>query len=540
MIPLMNILGGNGLMAGSTAGSGLLGAGNGLFGQLLSQTAGGSGLLGAMAVQENSASLQSLQDTTGEEIAAAAYALLTNLLGPEALQSLKDGKVPQGFEGVNFDAVDLEGLQGFLQAGPDAMTSGIATDAAPEEILAALKASQAILNKLQGKEYAAASEIAAEIETIMADAKTASQTLQQEALSQQSAQAQQDAANADPHALNDSQSQSDNAAAYALTAGTGEGNASPEIPVQSLEALLPIMLESAMQAAGETIRTAHAAVTQTATPSVPVQPVDSQQLLQQLQQQLNQWQSQQSAQGEQQPGGQQQGQQQGFRGHGFLMAMQQPESFASHAAANAQSTFNTALNQAAVDGGAPDGQPSQAQPQSTLPNIGMHAMDRFTQDGLFRMEPVPPSQHSHNPPQPPEEQVALQIHKAVQQGVDRFSIRLQPAELGRVDVRLDINSEGRATIAIIASSAEALDVLQQGARKLELALQEAGLDASADSFDFSHRGERQDSQPQPSFASSYGEEDLLDDPDPAMTEMPEEEGTGQYLLTPLGGVNIQV
>ncbi len=83
--------------------------------------------------------------------------------------------------------------------------------------------------------------------------------------------------------------------------------------------------------------------------------------------------------------------------------------------------------------------------------------------------------------------LAIRIQKAVQAGQDRISLRLHPAELGRIDVQLEFADDGRLRAAILAERGEALDLLQRDARVLERALQEAGLKTDSGSFTFDLR-----------------------------------------------------
>jgi hypothetical protein len=97
------------------------------------------------------------------------------------------------------------------------------------------------------------------------------------------------------------------------------------------------------------------------------------------------------------------------------------------------------------------------------------------------------------PNQPPPltalaEQVAIQIARhAADGGSSRFEIRLDPAGLGRVDVRLDIHHDGRVEAAIAADRPETMALLNRDARDLTRALQNAGLKADSGSLSFSLR-----------------------------------------------------
>lgn len=95
------------------------------------------------------------------------------------------------------------------------------------------------------------------------------------------------------------------------------------------------------------------------------------------------------------------------------------------------------------------------------------------------------------PPRPVTNQVAVQIQKAAAQGSDRINIQLKPAELGRVEVQMDVAKDGRVTAVISAERSETLDMLQRDARALQSALNDAGLKTDSDSLSFNLKGQNQ-------------------------------------------------
>lgn len=98
------------------------------------------------------------------------------------------------------------------------------------------------------------------------------------------------------------------------------------------------------------------------------------------------------------------------------------------------------------------------------------------------------------PPVPPRlvtNQVAVQIQKAAAHGSDRINIQLKPAELGRVEVQMDVAKDGRVTAVISAERSETLDLLQRDARALQNALNDAGLRTDSDSLSFNLKGQNQ-------------------------------------------------
>ena len=91
------------------------------------------------------------------------------------------------------------------------------------------------------------------------------------------------------------------------------------------------------------------------------------------------------------------------------------------------------------------------------------------------------------PPQELTKQVAVQIKKAIGQGSDQIRIQLKPAELGRVDVKLEVTADGRAMAVVNVERPETLDLLQRDAAGLRQALQDAGLSTDSNSLSFNLR-----------------------------------------------------
>ena len=89
----------------------------------------------------------------------------------------------------------------------------------------------------------------------------------------------------------------------------------------------------------------------------------------------------------------------------------------------------------------------------------------------------------------PLDQVAVHVTRAAKAGVDRIDIGLMPDNLGRIDIRLDVNRDGHVHALVIADNRETLGLLSADARALQQALQDAGLKADGGSLQFSLRGE---------------------------------------------------
>jgi chemotaxis protein MotD len=86
------------------------------------------------------------------------------------------------------------------------------------------------------------------------------------------------------------------------------------------------------------------------------------------------------------------------------------------------------------------------------------------------------------------------LAKAIVQksGQKSFEIRLDPPELGRVEVHLSVGRDGKAQATLYADKPATLALLQRDSQNLERALKDAGLDVSNSSLNFSLKdGQRQ-------------------------------------------------
>lgn len=94
--------------------------------------------------------------------------------------------------------------------------------------------------------------------------------------------------------------------------------------------------------------------------------------------------------------------------------------------------------------------------------------------------------------QVPNTAIAMQIAKHVAKGVSTFEIRLDPPEMGRIDVRMEMAQDGRVTAHLAVEKSETLDLLQRDAKALEQALRDAGLETDSDTLNFSLKQENED------------------------------------------------
>jgi flagellar hook-length control protein FliK len=98
----------------------------------------------------------------------------------------------------------------------------------------------------------------------------------------------------------------------------------------------------------------------------------------------------------------------------------------------------------------------------------------------------------------PIEGVAVEIASKALEGKNRFEIRLDPPELGRIHVRLDVDRDGQITSRVTADRQDTLDLLRRDAPQLQRALNDAGLRTADNGLQFSLRDQsanRQHQQP---------------------------------------------
>ncbi|MBX9826603.1 MAG: flagellar hook-length control protein FliK [Xanthobacteraceae bacterium] len=131
--------------------------------------------------------------------------------------------------------------------------------------------------------------------------------------------------------------------------------------------------------------------------------------------------------------------------------------------------------------------------------------------------------------------VAVEIASQALAGKNRFEIRLDPPELGRIDVKLDIDGDGNATTRLVVERSDTLDLLKRDSSQLERALQQAGLKTSDNALEFSLRQEA--FQQNDDQGASRGAQLVLPDEDAPLHAQRQNYGR---LLGMGGGLDIRV
>lgn len=105
------------------------------------------------------------------------------------------------------------------------------------------------------------------------------------------------------------------------------------------------------------------------------------------------------------------------------------------------------------------------------------------------------------------EAVSMAISRHVGNNATEFALRLDPAELGRIEVKLELGKDGQAVVHIQADNASTMDLLRRDAHVLERALADTGLRLDSGGLNFSLR--QQDGQAQQQFAGESGSRSSL-------------------------------
>lgn len=87
--------------------------------------------------------------------------------------------------------------------------------------------------------------------------------------------------------------------------------------------------------------------------------------------------------------------------------------------------------------------------------------------------------------------LAVSIAAKSIEGAKQFNIRLDPAELGRVDVKLSVDNTGKAQAHLSVEKPQTLDMLQKDSGSLQRSLKESGVDLSNNGLQFSLKNQQQ-------------------------------------------------
>ncbi len=152
------------------------------------------------------------------------------------------------------------------------------------------------------------------------------------------------------------------------------------------------------------------------------------------------------------------------------------------------------------------GASTAASPSAMTMAASGSAASQATQGGAPTLQVVPQQAPAAAPVPPDPAALAITIAAKSKDGEKHFDIRLDPPELGRVDVRLSVDSSGKAQAHLTADNLQTLHLLQRDRHDLARSLKDAGLNLSNNGLNFSLKGQdRQgDSAPAPKGGSALG------------------------------------
>jgi flagellar hook-length control protein FliK len=137
------------------------------------------------------------------------------------------------------------------------------------------------------------------------------------------------------------------------------------------------------------------------------------------------------------------------------------------------------------DGAIPDGRPRNlGAPANSAANAAANAALGVPLQAANLASPITAVRANDAAGAVPLADIAVTIAAHAQSGRSRFDIRLDPPELGRIEVQLNVDSSGNVSSRLIAERPETLDLLRRDAPQLERALQDAGLN-TGDGMQFS-------------------------------------------------------
>ncbi len=133
--------------------------------------------------------------------------------------------------------------------------------------------------------------------------------------------------------------------------------------------------------------------------------------------------------------------------------------------------------------------------------------------------------------------LAMEIAVTASSGKSRFEIRLDPAELGRIDVRIDVDRNGQVTSHLTVEKPETLSMLRQDAPQLQRALNDAGLSTNGGGLQFSLRDQPSSGQNNGNQSNPNAQRLIVSEEDTIAAAAGRSYGR---MLSASGGVDIRV
>jgi flagellar hook-length control protein FliK len=139
----------------------------------------------------------------------------------------------------------------------------------------------------------------------------------------------------------------------------------------------------------------------------------------------------------------------------------------------------------------------------------------------------------------PVHALAVTIAARASTGSTRFDIRLDPPELGRIEVQMTLDREGRVKSKMVVEKQETLELLQRDQRNLERTLAQAGLETSEGGIEFSLKDQGTDSRQGDGDRQNRTWQAAVEDPDATAT-LAANAATYSRLAAARGGIDIRI
>lgn len=137
--------------------------------------------------------------------------------------------------------------------------------------------------------------------------------------------------------------------------------------------------------------------------------------------------------------------------------------------------------------------PAQSAAATTAAASTAPAAQTGTNAASAALQVGPAATAAQSPATPDLHALAVNIAAQSLAGGKQFNIRLDPPELGRVDVRLTVDSTGKAQAHLAVDKPQTLDLLQKDSGNLARALKESGVQLGNNSLQFSLKGQSRQS-----------------------------------------------
>jgi chemotaxis protein MotD len=170
----------------------------------------------------------------------------------------------------------------------------------------------------------------------------------------------------------------------------------------------------------------------------------------------------------------------------------------AHARTEATANSHRGVTADTVNAAAKDGNAVAATPKTAdlmpPPGLTVQAPAHTAQAQAAAAPIAVATQPDNSEPAVPIAGVAFEITSKALSGRNQFDIRLDPPDLGRIHVRLDVDRDGNVITHMVADRTDTLDLLRKDTTGLERALQDAGLKTSDNSLQFSLRDQQANQQ----------------------------------------------